>query len=307
MRVAALDLGSNTSLLLIADVSDSGAPKIERVVFDDCVITKLGQGVHANRRFHPDALERMRRCLDGYQKEIQKAGCQKVIAVATSAARDVANGDELIRIGQERGIPIHIISGDREAQLTFRGALFDEPDTSGMAVIDVGGGSTEIILHESSGIHGRSVDVGSVRLTELLVKSDPITKADLQRVRDYVSEEFTKAFVNAPIARGQVRGVAAVAGTPTTLVTLSQGCEYSEARVQGFRLSASDIEGWVERMSHLTVNERRNLPGMDLGREDVIVTGAMILLTALRHLGMDELKVSTRGVRYGVALAWREF
>src|SRR5438094_253040 len=120
MRVAALDLGSNTSLLLIADVVDS---RIVKVHYDTTTITRMGQGVHKNRRFHPEALVRLDRCLADYAEKIREFDCTVVIAVATSAARDVDNGEALIQLGQKHAIPIHIITGQREAELTFRGAL----------------------------------------------------------------------------------------------------------------------------------------------------------------------------------------
>src|SRR5262249_40399769 len=138
MRVAALDLGSNTSLLLIAEMDGD---RLVQVLHDETNVTKMGQGVHANRRFHPEAIARLDACLGAYAKTIREMKCDKIVAVATSAARDVSNGHELLDLGKKHGIPIHIISGDKEAQLTFRGALCDRTSTEGIAVVDVGGGS----------------------------------------------------------------------------------------------------------------------------------------------------------------------
>jgi exopolyphosphatase/guanosine-5'-triphosphate,3'-diphosphate pyrophosphatase len=305
MRVAALDLGSNTSLLLIADVDSRG---ITKTLLDRTTITKLGQGVHATRRLHPEALARMQKCLDDYKSEIAKYECERVIAVATSAARDVSNGHELIEMGKARGIPIHIIGGASEAKLTFRGALFDRLDTAGVAVIDVGGGSTEIITHDAAGISGTSVDVGSVRLTELFVKSDPIAPTELTQLQEYADQAFAKAIpAQDQASQSAVDSVVAVAGTPTTLATLDQGCEFSETKVHGYKLTARAIEHWIEKLSAMNLKDRAALPGMDRGREDVIVAGATILLSALKRLGIPELTVSIRGVRYGVAMSWSEF
>jgi len=301
MRVAALDLGSNTSLLLIADIQNG---VFKEVVLDRTTITKLGQGVHANRRFHPDALKRMRSCLEDYKAEIDRAGCDKVIAVATSAARDVSNGAELIRLGQDLHIPIHIVDGTREAQLTFRGALFDQAQTIGMSVVDVGGGSTEIISEGPHGVAGKSVDVGSVRLTELFVKEDPISQKSLQDVRRYAEEAFSRAGIVSPVDAAKI---VAVAGTPTTLACLDQQVEFSEDKIHGYRLSLTSIERWTDRLSKMSSAERAQLPGMQPGREDVIVAGSVILATAVSTLGGVEVLVSTRGVRYGVAMNWEEF
>lgn len=300
MRVAALDLGSNTSLLLIADVNGNGALK---VVLDETRVTKMGQGVHASRKFHPEALQRMRECLTDYAAKIKEHGCEKVVAVATSAARDVSNGHELLEMGRELGIPIHIISGEREAQLTFRGALVGRLETKGCAVVDVGGGSTEIIFQSADGPKGKSIDVGSVRLTELLVTKQPLDGAGLHAISEYVRAAFEKAELDA----GPITELVAVAGTPTTLAALDQRRAFSEDLVNGYKLSVETIEAWARKLAAMTIEERENLPGMQPKRSDVIVTGSLILAGAIRALKQWQVTVSTRGVRYGVALAWQEF
>lgn len=300
MRVAALDLGSNTSLLLIAEVENG---VIRDVLLDETTITKLGQGVHANRRFHPDALTRMCECLGRYGQLIREYDCEKTIAVATSAARDVSNGHELIDMAAAVEIPVHIIEGTREAELTFRGALSDRSETQGLAVIDVGGGSTEIIQAEHGKILGQSIDVGSVRLTEMFVTSHPIQKKELTATEEYVRQQFA----HLKLRPMDIREVVAVAGTPTTLAGLAQQIPFDEKKINGYALSLSQIEEWISRLAKMTIEEREQLPGMQPKRSDVIVAGSMILAGALRALRQDRLTVSTRGVRYGVALAWQEF
>lgn len=299
MRVAALDLGSNTSLLLIAEVKDGA---LREVIVDETTITKLGQGVHANRKFHPDALERMRVCLGRYSKLIQQHNCEKVVAVATSAARDVSNGQELIDMAKNLGIPVHIIEGRREAELTFKGAVSDRGDHRGIAVIDVGGGSTEIIFNQKE-IKGQSIDVGSVRLTEMFVSGHPVSADEIQKISAYVAAQFAKANFDL----SGVKEVIAVAGTPTTLAAVDQRRDFEENLVNGYRLSTKTIEAWIEKMAQMSVEEREKLPGMQPKRADVIVTGSLILLGAIKALKQTEVTVSTRGVRYGVALAWQEF
>jgi exopolyphosphatase/guanosine-5'-triphosphate,3'-diphosphate pyrophosphatase len=300
MRIAALDLGSNTSLLLIAEVDGS---VLKRVLHDETTITRMGQGVHADRRFHPDALARLDACLGAYHETIKKHRCDRVIAVATSAARDVSNGDELLKLGKKHQIPIHIISGQREAQLTFHGAVCDRASSEGLAVIDVGGGSTEIITRQAGVVKGTSVDVGSVRLTELFAHTDPITETEKTQVHEYAAS----AFARAPLPPGPFQEVVAVAGTPTTLAALEQQTAFQEEKIHGFKMSLEQIESWVERMSRMPLKERAALPGMQPKRADVIVPGSIILASAIRALGKKEVTVSTRGVRYGVALAWQEF
>ncbi len=300
MRVAALDLGSNTSLLLIAEVDGH---QITKVILDETRITKLGQGVHASRRFHPDALTRMRKCLMDYAQKIKTHQCEKVIAVATSAARDVANGNELVEMGRELGIPIHIIEGEREADLTFKGALSDRASTEGCAVVDVGGGSTEIIFQGPEGLKSQSLDVGSVRLTEMYIKAHPVDRTAMTKISQYVQTEFAKVKLSGAI----ITELVAVAGTPTTLAALEQQKAFDENLVNGYKLSVDRIQNWIGKLAKMTIAEREVLPGMQPKRSDVIVTGALILAGAVRALGKSEITVSTRGVRYGVALAWQEF
>lgn len=296
MRVAALDLGSNTTILLVADVEDG---RIVKVVRDETNVTRLGQGVHADRRFHPDALARVEAVLETYARMIEADVCARVIAVATSAARDVVNADDLLAIGRRLNIPIHIIPGTREAELTFRGA----PGADDSSVVDVGGGSTEIISERAGQIRGVSVDVGSVRLSELFITEHPIRAAELERVRDHARRAFAAANLPAPGAGP----VIAVAGTPTTLAALDAGREFDESFVNSYHLTAEKIDAWIKRLAAMSVAEREALPGMQPKRADVIVVGAILLRTALEALGKDQITVSTRGVRYGVALAWEQF
>ncbi|MGZ3721676.1 MAG: Ppx/GppA phosphatase family protein [Bdellovibrionales bacterium] len=300
MRVAALDLGSNTSLLLIAEV-EGGV--LQRVLHDETCITRMGQGVHANRRLHPEALARLDACFADYSAKIKKFNCEKVIAVATSAARDVSNGEELIKLGAKHSIPIHIISGQKEAALTFLGAVCDRKESEGIVVIDVGGGSTEIISRQKGVAAGKSVDVGSVRLTELFVHTDPILPVELKQVEDYASAAFAKA----ELPSGEFREAVAVAGTPTTLAALDQRIEFSEEKIHGYKMSAAQVDQWIAKLAALNVTERQALPGMQPKRADVIVPGTIILRAAMRALSKKEITVSTRGVRYGVALEWESF
>lgn len=300
MKVAALDLGSNTSLLLIAEVENG---TVTKVYHDETRVTKMGQGVHMHRRLHPEALERLDKCFADYAKVIAQHKPEKVVAVATSAARDVSNGEALLELGRKHKIPIHIISGDQEARLTFKGALCDRAETRGIAVIDVGGGSTEIITEGDDGPKGTSVDVGSVRLTELFVTKHPIPSAELAKVTEYAKQ----AYKNAPLPTAEVIEVVAVAGTPTTLAAVDQKREFDEKFVHGYKLDLKTMDAWRDKMAAMTVDQREELPGMQPKRADVIVTGTIILSEAMRALKQTQATVSTRGVRYGVALAHAEF
>ncbi len=296
MRVGALDLGTNTCLLLVADVNADGS--IERVLQDEVRIVRLGQDVHKTKRLHPDALKRAEETFTEFAAIIKKHGCDKVLACATSAARDVENGNELVALAKRFGIPVQIVSGEREAELTFAGTV--DHLKAPVFIIDVGGGSTEFILGDSTGIRRReSVDIGSVRLTELFVTLHPVAEGELQEMKDYISEKLEglqTRFGNAAVDR-----VIAVAGTPTTLAAMDRGRAFESEKVQGYILTDESLEKWLARLAKMTVDERRALAGMEAKRADVIVAGTMTLLMSSRALGAKKLEVSTKGLRYGVA------
>jgi exopolyphosphatase/guanosine-5'-triphosphate,3'-diphosphate pyrophosphatase len=302
MKVATLDLGTNTFLLLIAEVSNG---RVERVLHDEVRVVRLGQGVHESRSFHPDALQRADECFADYAKTIAQHKVEKVLACATSAARDVANKDELLKLAKKHGIPLEIISGEREAELTFKGTI-DETSKGPVCIIDVGGGSTEFIFGVGQTLEARtSVDVGAVRLTELLVTHHPIPSSDLAKLRTYIQDKVAvamKEFGEKILARQGTRMVA-VAGTPTTLATIEQGLAFESERVHGFKLSQERLKYWVEKLSGMTIAERQKLAGMEPKRADVIVAGAMILLLASEAFRSEALEVSIRGLRYGIARA----
>lgn len=298
MKVAALDLGSNTFLILVCDVEKGRITKIYR---DEIQVTKLGQGVHANKKFHPEALVRAEECLREFSEIIHQENPQKTLAVATSAARDVSNSELLLNMGERYGIPIRIISGNVEAQITFDGATYDFADKSGICIIDVGGGSTEILaLGDDGKTQGTSVNVGSVRLTEMFVTNHPISKQELLSIRNYVDEKFSEAKKSLP--KTKLHTLVGVAGTPTTLAAVMQNQPYSDTLVHDFEITKEHLDHWIEKMAAMNLPTRKSLIGMDPLRADVIVAGMIILRSALDVLKMPKLKVSIRGVRYGVAL-----
>ena len=302
MRVAAIDIGSNTTLLLIAEVRNG---RIEKVVSDQTSVTKLGQGVHQAKAFHPEALARMRETLARYRKVIEDSKVDRVAAVATSASRDVSNKQELFDICALNKIPVEVISGDREARMTFLGAVSDFADRDGVAVIDVGGGSTELILQAAGQLNAVSVNVGSVRLNDVFVKSHPITPAVIEEAKSYAKELFVKSNDDMHLA-SQPKMVIGVAGTPTTLAALERDEPFSEEKVHGFRLTATMVEKWIATMAPLTIVEREKFRGLQPERADVIVMGSVTLREAMRALGTEELSVSVRGLRYGLALEMAE-
>ncbi len=325
LRIAGLDLGTNTCLCLIADVEvANGEFRSLKVVRDEVRIVRLGQGVHASRALHPEALARAEETFREFSGFIKTANCDRVLAVATSAARDVKNGSLLIELGRKYGIPIEIISGEKEAELTFSGAF--KPCGAGLtAMIDVGGGSTEIIFGDHNGILLRfSADVGSVRLTERFIKSQPIPQHELMQIKENVRASLVQGFELAldkfnepaqpkvdsgtvqepPLTKAElfarVEQTIGVAGTPTTLAAVDLGQDFETEAVHGYEFNISSLDEWTARLASMSVAERQSLAGMEPKRADVIVSGAICLAESMRAINSRVLKVSVRGLRYGV-------
>jgi exopolyphosphatase/guanosine-5'-triphosphate,3'-diphosphate pyrophosphatase len=299
-RVAAIDVGTNTVLLLVA-AGDAGAP---RAVLERATITRLGEGVDRTGRLSAAAIERTVACLTSYAATIREQGAAAVDVVCTSAARDAQNGRDFIqRAARVLGVEPRIIDGDEEAHLTFEGALSGLSVEGDVTVFDIGGGSTEVIdgtptdagWHVTSAV---SLDIGSVRLTERHVKTDPPEPGELERVR----ADVRKALCG--VARHPTRTLVGVAGTITTLAAIECGLDqYDSSRVHGAVLAKSAVFALENRLAAAALAERRAISGLEPARADVIVAGAIIAEGVLDWAGADALTVSDRGVRWGLARA----
>lgn len=292
-RVGAIDIGTNSFLCLIADV-ESG--KIVKTISDQVQIVRLGEGVHKNREFTAGALERTRECFKQFRILLDQHNVTRVQGVATSAARDVKNGQELFNLGNEFDIPINVIAGSKEAELTYKGVLTNPKFQDDIVVIDVGGGSTEITFQDQNKkIQGQSLDIGAVRLTEMFISSNPVRPDELNNLRYYAREKV------AAFSQIKNKKLVGVAGTPTTIAALEQRIDYTQESIEGYVLSVKTLEGWVQKLAAMPIKERSLLKGLEPKRADIIVAGATILHETARVLGGLELTVSTRGVRYGLA------
>lgn len=295
MRVAALDLGSNTFLLLIANVSSKGV--IEKVLCDEVRVTRLAEGVNQTKKLSSQALDRAEKCLQEYSKIIGKYQVEKVQAVATSAARDASNSEKFFELAKKYNIPVEIIAGDKEAELTFHGAVDGSPE-QGTVVIDIGGGSTEIIGISNNKVKGFSLNIGSVRLTEMFISNHPTPTSELYELQTYIKNQLELNKVHLP-SNGYK--IIAVAGTPTTLAALDLQQRFSAKDIEGYSLSKDTLTSWLSRLSQLSLEERLMLQGMEKGREDVIIAGLSILKITTEFFCADSITVSTKGVRYGLA------
>jgi exopolyphosphatase / guanosine-5'-triphosphate,3'-diphosphate pyrophosphatase len=301
-RVAAIDCGTNSIRLLIAEPDGSGGlADLERRL----EIVRLGQGVDATGEFHPDALRRTFAAVDGYAELIKKAEVPtgKVHFVATSAARDVKNREAFFAGVKERlGVLPDVISGETEARLSFLGALSRvKPEGEPVLVMDIGGGSTELITGGADGdLHSAvSLDVGSVRVTERFFKQNPVADDDLERAAGYVDDLLTGSGVDFDSIGAWI----GVAGTVTTLAGVYLELErYDRERVHGARIPLAAIAEQLHRLAELTVDQIRALPSMHPGRADVITGGALVESRIAARVHLDHLIVSESDILDGIAL-----
>jgi exopolyphosphatase / guanosine-5'-triphosphate,3'-diphosphate pyrophosphatase len=286
VRVAAIDLGTNTTRLLVADVTDGTVDAIVR----RSTITRLGEGVDARRRLLPLPITRVRNCLADYRRELESLGAERALLVATSAVRDAENGEAFLgEIEWSYGFTTRLLSGEQEADLTLRGVGAVDGET---IVIDIGGGSTELIAAGAR----VSTELGSVRLTERFLESDPPAAGELEELAQAIRSVLEEHDLSGR------RGIG-VAGTVTSLAALDLGLvEYDADRVHGHRLGQDAVRAQLERLAALPLAERREVPGLEPERAPVIVAGAAILLEIMRHLELPEVEVSERDLLDGAAL-----
>jgi exopolyphosphatase/guanosine-5'-triphosphate,3'-diphosphate pyrophosphatase len=296
-----IDLGSNTVLLLVLERGG-------RVVKDEAQITRLGQEVFVTGELVDAAIERTLEAVRALALSAREAGAGRVVAVGTAALRAAQDADRFLgRLEAEVDLEgVRVLTQEEEAAFTILPHLQKERvNLATILVIDVGGGSTEIAWKSPKGeVESSSLAVGSVRLTEAFVRSDPADPAELAALRRTARRTLRTGRL-APAAQAVESGgeVVAVAGTATTLAALDlELASYDASRVEGYTMTREQVEIWVRDLARQTVAERRSRPGMDPGRADVIVAGLIALSEVLGFLHADTFQVSGQGVRYGVAL-----
>jgi exopolyphosphatase/guanosine-5'-triphosphate,3'-diphosphate pyrophosphatase len=297
-RVAAVDMGTNSVRLLIAMPTEGGVADLGR----DMVITRLGQGVDDAGALAPEAVRRTTTVLRRYVRRARALGADRIRVAATSAVRDARNRGLLeAEVEGITGQPFEVLTGEQEAALSFMGATVGLSRPAPFLVFDIGGGSTELVLGAEAPETSASVDVGSVRVTERVAPADPPTAEDLAAMRRLAAERLEEAA--AVIPRGRARTLVGVAGTTTTVQAVALGLDrYDPDAIHGTELSLPDAERALERLAAMTVAERRALPVMAPGREDVIVAGGAILLEVLGHWGSDRCVVSERDLLDGLVI-----
>ncbi|MBV9013375.1 MAG: Ppx/GppA family phosphatase [Pseudonocardiales bacterium] len=308
VRVAAIDCGTNSIRLLIADLRADTLVDVHR----ETRIVRLGQDVDATGRLAPDAVERTRVALADYTALAARAGVQRARMVATSATRDAANRDDFFTmVRQTLGSDAEVITGDEEARLSFTGAVSDlDPADGPFVVVDVGGGSTEVVLGDWDGTRAdvtaaRSVNIGCVRITERHLRSDPATPEEVSAAEQFATQTLQEAFAEVPV--GKARTWIGVAGTVTTLSAIAQQLPaYDPGRVHLSRLSLARLRDTTGYLLASTHQQRAGNPAIHPGRVDVIAGGALIVRVLADELAaradITELVVSEHDILDGIAL-----
>ena len=314
-RLAAVDIGTNSVRLLVADVDGAGADARVTTIDRRMYITRLGQGVDGDRRLHPDAIARTLAVLDEYGNVARELGVEALRATATSAARDAGNRDELFDPAEVAlGWRPELLSGEEEARLSFLGAtaslrVAGSPGVAGSMemgepapylVVDIGGGSTEFVLGTDAPEALISIDVGCVRVTEQFLHSDPPVAEELSAavsvVRDYLAD-VERAIPNLREAKTLV----GLAGTVTTVAAVEQGLPaYERERIHHFRLKRAAVEDVFRTLALESAADRKHNPGLEAERVDVIVGGTIVLAAILRVFGFDEVLVSEDDILDGI-------
>lgn len=297
-KIAFIDIGTNTTRIIVFDLSESPPA----VVFEEDKVTRLGRGL-AGKVLQEESMQRTLKVVEEYKVRADDAGVGRIIAVCTSAVRDAENRDGFVERLRALGVEPRVLSGEEEAGYVYRGVEMGRGGKGGvMVVVDVGGGSTEIIVG-ASGEHPRGISVneGAVRLTERFIASDPPAAEELARMERHVEGEIRAALDRLrPPAGAALIGVA---GTAVTLAMVSMATpDFVPEKIHAYNMSCTEVERIYRKFVESTVERRRAMTGMEPGREDVIVAGACLFAVVMRALGAESMEVSTYDLRHGLLL-----
>ncbi len=300
MRLASIDIGTNSVKLVVAEVEDQN---IRNVILERTEITRLGEYVNKTNTLQKEAMDRTLKIIRDFKLEADNLGVQKIIAIATSAMRDAENRDEFVKsVNETINTELWVATGDEEAELTFMGACSDPQLCSRkLILVDVGGGSTEFILGQNGIIEDKfSINAGCVRLTEEFIHSDPISTDEIQNVFKTIISLFYSRLSRIDMNE---RDLVGVGGTITTLAAIHQGIsDYKVDNIHRYVMSKEDIVSLLSYLKRMSLDERKKVQGLHPKRADIIVAGAAIFSTVMEILKAGEIIVSTRGLRYGTLL-----
>ena len=299
MRVAVVDMGTNSTRLLVADVEGEEVAELER----RSTVTRLGRGVDTSRKLAAEAIEDVCETVADYRALMEPHEPERVVAIATSAVRDAENRGAFIGELRERfAIEARVLSGDDEARLTYLGTAHGRSDTEDTLVVDIGGGSTELVVGAGSELSWHaSLQAGTVRHTERHVTHDPAEPAELEALANDVRTLIDGALTGSDFAHA--RSGIGVAGTPTSLAAIDQALDpYDPDAVHGAKLSLEAIQRMYSQLAAKSLEERLAVTGLHPGRAPTIVAGVVILIQVMRAFGLSEIEVSEHDILYGAAL-----
>ncbi|MFM9077986.1 MAG: Ppx/GppA family phosphatase, partial [Solirubrobacterales bacterium] len=299
-RVAVIDIGTNSTRLLVADVGNDGIEEVERI----STVTRLGRGVDHSGNLSAEAIEDVCEVIGQYLERIDALVAAPVSVIATSAVRDAANGGAFVAELRERfGLDTEVLSGEREAELTYLGAISGGGRDGSILVCDIGGGSTEVVLGTGGEIaFHASLQIGVVRHTERFLADDPPTAAQLDALASDVHERLGEAL--AGISLPPIERAVGVAGTPSSLAAVDLALEpYDPKAVEGHPLTLETVQTWLSRLASVPLAERREVTGIHPDRAQAIVAGLVILIEVMRAFDLEQIEVSEHDILYGSALA----
>jgi exopolyphosphatase/guanosine-5'-triphosphate,3'-diphosphate pyrophosphatase len=297
-RVAVIDVGTNSARLLVADVAEGRVSPVER----RSTVTRLGRGVDLSGRLSAEAVEDACAAIGEYVSLYEELGAESVDAIATSAVRDADNGGAFVAELRERfALSTRVLDGEEEARLTYLGATSERPPAEPTLVVDIGGGSTELIVGTGDEISFHtSLQAGVVRHSERHIATDPPTVIELEALAADI-----RGLIEAAVGDGVEAGAGiAVAGTPTSLAAVEMRLEpYDPARVHGHLLSLTSIQRMLSQLASTPLSGRIAIPGMHPDRAPTIVAGVVILVETMRAFGLDQIEVSEHDILYGTAIS----
>jgi exopolyphosphatase/guanosine-5'-triphosphate,3'-diphosphate pyrophosphatase len=288
IRIAAIDIGTNSVRLLVADLCDSSLQPI----YKDLQTTRLGKGVDSEGILSEKAMDNTLEAVKGFKDISLSMGAEDILVMATSAVRDAKNGTKFVSKIQELGLIVRILSGEDEAELGFLGASAGIKNIEGkILTVDIGGGSTELVLGTKGHIDClTSINIGAVRLTERYAKSDPIKPVELERAAKHVKDALDEIKFGKIINNATMVGIG---GTVTSLASIDQAMiVYNRELIHGYHLSKSRVVGILNRLAGLSLEERQKVPGLQPKRADIIVMGIVILKCIMEFNKLDSIFVS---------------
>ena len=289
MKIGAIDIGTNSMRLLVAEYIDGKLYNREKFVNT----TRIGQGVDSEGYISEEAIERNIKALKEFSDIANEKGCEYIYCIGTSALRDSKNGNEFINLAKaETNVEVDIISGEEESNLGFIGVLQGLDDTNNILVLDIGGGSTEFILGDESGIkYAKSENIGALRMTEKFLSTDPICENEFEDMSNFIEETISDT-INI-LKEKNIRQIVGIGGTITSVSAINQELEtYSMEKIHGSKVNEKELDNILQNLKKMTLNDKKNIKGLQPKRADIITAGVRILNIIMKKLEKENIIVS---------------